>query len=51
MDVPSPKEGDVTGSKVHDAYWNKNMLKEITEYCERDVQVLVDVIQKLKSLK
>jgi hypothetical protein len=51
MDVPSPKEGEVTGSKVHDAYWNKNMLKEITEYCERDVQVLVDVIQKLKSLK
>lgn len=51
MDVPSPKEGEVTGSKVHDAYWNKNMLKEIAEYCERDVQVLVDVIQKLKSLK
>jgi hypothetical protein len=51
MDVPSPKEGEVTGSKVHDAYWNKNMLPEIAEYCERDVQVLVDVIQKLKSLK
>jgi hypothetical protein len=51
MDVPSPKEGEVVGSKVHDAYWNKGMLKEIAEYCERDVQVLVDVILKLKSLK
>jgi len=51
MEVPSPKEGEVVGSKVHDSYWNKNMLKEIAEYCERDVQVLVDVIMKLKSLK
>jgi 3'-5' exonuclease len=51
MDVPSPKEGEVVGSKVHDSYWNKGMLKEIAEYCERDVQVLVDVILKLKSLK
>jgi predicted PolB exonuclease-like 3'-5' exonuclease len=51
MNVPSPKEGEVVGSKVHDSYWNKGMLKEIAEYCERDVQVLVDVILKLKSLK
>jgi len=26
------------------------MLKEIAEYCERDVQVLIDVVQKLKAL-
>ena len=51
MDVPSPKEGDVTGDKVHDAYWNKNMLEEITAYCERDVLVLIDVIKKLKELE
>ena len=51
MDVPSPKEGDVTGDKVHDAYWNKNMLPEITAYCERDVLVLIDVIKKLKELE
>ena len=50
MDVPSPKEGEVTGAKVHDAYWNKGMLKEIAEYCERDVHVLIDVVQKLKAL-
>lgn len=51
MDVPSPKEGEITGDKVHDAYWNKGMLKEISEYCERDVNVLIDVIKKLKALK
>ena len=51
MDIPSPKEGEVTGSKVHDAYWNKNMLNEISEYCERDVDVLIDAIKKLKNLK
>jgi len=51
MDIPSPKQGEVTGDKVHDAYWNKNMLKEISEYCERDVDVLIDAIKKLKNLK
>jgi len=27
------------------------MLKEITEYCERDVMVLIDIIKKLKNLE
>jgi hypothetical protein len=51
MDVPSPKEGEVTGDKVHHAYWNLDKLKEISEYCERDVNVLIDIIKKLKTLK
>ena len=51
MNVPSPKEGEITGEKVHDAYWNDGKLKEIAEYCERDVKVLVDVIKKLKELR
>jgi DNA polymerase elongation subunit (family B) len=51
MDIPTPKEGDVTGEGVHDAYWNKNMLKEIVEYCEKDVKVLIDIIKKLKNLE
>jgi hypothetical protein len=51
MDVESSKQGDVTGDKVHDSYWNKDMLKEITEYCERNVEVLIQVIKKLKLLK
>jgi hypothetical protein len=43
MDIPSSKEGEVTGDKVHQAYWEENKLKEISEYCERDVLVLIDV--------
>lgn len=51
LDIPTPKDGEVTGSKVHEAYWEQNKLKEIAEYCERDVEVLIDAIMKLKSLK
>jgi len=51
LDIPTPKDGEVTGNKVHDYYWNQNGLSKITEYCERDVLVLIDVINKLKSLK
>jgi hypothetical protein len=51
LDVPSSKEGEVTGDKVRTSYWDKQMLKEITEYCERDVYVLIDVVQRLKNLK
>ena len=36
---------------VHSAYWEQNRLKEISEYCERDVEVLIDAIIKLKNLK
>lgn len=50
LDIPTPKGGEVTGDKVHECYWERNMLKEISEYCERDVVVLVDTIKKLKSL-
>jgi predicted PolB exonuclease-like 3'-5' exonuclease len=50
LDIPTPKGGEVTGDKVHECYWEKNMLKEISEYCERDVVVLVDTIKKLKAL-
>lgn len=51
MDIPTPKNGEVTGDKVHDSYWNKDMLNEISKYCERDVVVLIDFIKKLKNLK
>jgi len=51
MDIPTPKGGEVTGDKVHDAYWNKGMLEEISKYCEKDVKVLIDFIRKLKNLR
>jgi hypothetical protein len=51
LDIPTPKDGEVTGDKVHTAYWEQQKLKEISEYCEKDVVVLVDAIKKLKELK
>lgn len=51
MGVESPKDGEVTGKKVHHAFWKENKLKEISEYCEKDVKVLIDVIKKFKELK
>ena len=51
LDIPTPKDGEINGGMVHEAYWNHNRLKEISEYCERDVEVLIDAIMKLKSLK
>ena len=51
LNIPTPKDGEVTGDKVHSAYWEEQKLKEISEYCEKDVIVLVDAIKKLKALK
>jgi len=51
LGIESSKTGDVNGSNVHDHYWNKNGLTEIGEYCERDVDVLIDVLNKLNGLK
>ena len=51
LNIESPKNGEVTGENVHDAYWNKQMLKEISDYCEKDVEVLIHAIKKLKELK
>lgn len=51
MNIPTPKDGDVTGENVHDSYWEDGKLNEISEYCEKDVNVLIEVIKKLKELK
>lgn len=51
LDVESSKLGEITGDIVHHAYWEENRLKEICEYCERDVLVLIEIINKLKSLE
>lgn len=51
LDIPTPKDGEVTGASVHTAYWEEQKIKEITEYCEKDVEVLIEAIMKLKSLE
>jgi len=51
MGVESSKTMEVTGNKVHEAYWFDKKLKEITEYCEKDVEVLINVVRKFYELK
>jgi predicted PolB exonuclease-like 3'-5' exonuclease len=51
LDIPTPKDGEITGANVHKAYWEEQKIKEIAEYCEKDVNVLIDAIMKLKSLE
>lgn len=51
MGIPTPKDGEVTGDKVHNAYWVDQKLPQIAEYCEKDVDVLIEFIKKLKELK
>ena len=51
LNIPTPKDGEVTGDLVHKAYWEEQKIKEITEYCEKDVDVLIETIIKLKNLE
>ena len=51
LNIPTPKDGEITGANVHKAYWEEQKIKEITEYCEKDVEVLIEAIMKLKSLE
>lgn len=51
LDIPTPKDGEVNGGRVHESYWDNSMLEQIKNYCEKDVDVLIDAIMKLKSLK
>jgi len=51
MGIPTPKEGEITGDKVHHEYWVEQKLPQIAEYCEKDVDVLVEFIKQLKDLK
>jgi hypothetical protein len=50
MGVESSKNMEITGNKVHEAYWTNKDIKGIVEYCEKDVLVLIDVIKKITTL-
>lgn len=49
--IDTPKDGDVIGQNVHNEYWVNQNLNGIKEYCEKDVNVLIEIIKKLKDLK
>lgn len=51
MGVESSKNMEVTGNKVHEAYWFDKKLPQIVEYCEKDVEVLINVVRKFYELK
>jgi len=50
MGIESSKNTEITGNKVHEAYWTNDDIKGIVEYCEKDVLVLIDVIKKVTNL-
>ena len=51
LGVESSKTMEVTGNKVHEAFWVKKDIEGIVKYCEKDVSVLIDVVKKLMNLK
>ena len=51
LGVPSPKTMEVTGNKVHEAFWINKDYDGIKNYCEADVLSLINVIKKLNQLK
>jgi hypothetical protein len=51
MDVESSKNMEVVGNKVHEAYWKDQKVEQIKEYCEKDVEVLIKVVEKLYTLE
>jgi predicted PolB exonuclease-like 3'-5' exonuclease len=51
MGVESPKTMEVTGNKVHEAFWVDKNIEGIVKYCEKDVKVLIDVIKKFYELE
>lgn len=51
LGVESSKTMEITGNKVHEAYWVKKDYEGIVKYCEKDVSVLIEVIKKIINLK
>ena len=51
LGVESSKTMEITGNKVHEAFWIKKDIEGIVKYCEKDVSVLIEVIKKLIDLK
>jgi len=50
LGIETSKNMEVTGNKVHNAFWNENKYQEIQDYCEKDVEVLIKVLIKLTNL-
>jgi len=51
MGVESSKSEEMDGSRVHEVFWKEKNYDKINKYCEKDVIVLYNVINKLTKLK
>lgn len=51
MGIESSKTMEIVGDKVHKFFWEKQDYEGIKKYCEKDVEVLIKVIEKLTELK
>lgn len=48
LDLPSPKS-DINGADVSDVYWRDKDIKRISEYCERDVITVANIVRKIRG--
>ncbi len=46
--IPTPKD-DIDGSQVYEVYYKENNLARITEYCEKDVVCVANLLLKMQG--
>lgn len=53
LNIPTPKNGSVNGKQMHEYFYGKDedKLDKIAEYCERDVEMIYKLINKIENLK
>ncbi|RAJ02535.1 hypothetical protein LX64_03555 [Chitinophaga skermanii] len=49
LGIPSPKD-DIDGSMVASVYWEKHDLKRISEYCQKDVLTVAQLLLRFKHM-
>lgn len=47
--IPTSKD-DIDGSMVQHVYYKENNLQRIADYCQKDVVVVAQIIQRFKNL-
>ncbi|MDA3866121.1 MAG: 3'-5' exonuclease [Salinivirgaceae bacterium] len=48
FNIPTPKD-DIQGSDVYEIYWQKNDLKRIVIYCQKDVVAIIQLFRKYRN--
>jgi DNA polymerase elongation subunit (family B) len=49
FDIPTPKD-DIDGSMVYKVYWQEKNLKRISDYCQKDVLTVAQILLRMKGL-